>query len=66
MATEWPAKGVDTKLITWYNAWLVSKVTVGNSWDILSAILRHKYHQNHSYVVNEASICSKSDFDHSL
>ena len=25
----------------------VSKEALGNSWDILSAILGHKYHQNH-------------------
>ena len=27
---------------------VISKETVGNSWDISSAILGHKYHQNHS------------------
>ena len=27
---------------------IIYKETVGNSWDILSAILGHKYHQNHS------------------
>ena len=27
---------------------VISKETVGNSWDISSAILDHKYHQNHS------------------
>jgi len=26
---------------------IISKETVGNSWDISSAILGHKYHQNH-------------------
>ena len=34
----------------------VSKETVGNSWDLLDAILDHK-HQNHpeSYLANEAN-----------
>ena len=26
---------------------VISKEALGNSWDILSAILGHKYHQNH-------------------
>ena len=54
----------------------LSKETVGNSWDILNAILGHKYHQNHanislesgkqSYLASEANTCNKSDFDYSL
>ena len=27
---------------------VISRETVGNSWDILNAILGHKYNQNHS------------------
>ena len=42
---------------------VISKETVGNSWDILNAILGHKHHQNQtgSYRANEANICNKSD-----
>ena len=28
--------------------WVISKEAVGNSWDILNAILGHKYHQSQS------------------
>ena len=40
--------------------------TVGQSWDILIAILGHKYQitQTGPYLVNEANICKKSDFDY--
>ena len=34
---------------------VISKETVGNSWDISSAILGHKYHQNHSNRSSEWS-----------
>ena len=33
---------------------------VGNSWSILSAILGHKYHQNHP----DKNVQPKSEFDH--
>ena len=49
----------------------IAKETVGNSWDILYAVLGHKYH-NHSdrvistlviiYNWNEANICNKNYF----
>ena len=34
---------------------IISKEAVGNSWDILNAILRHKYHSNqsNSFISNE-------------
>ena len=47
----------------------MSKETVEHSWDILNAILGHKYYQNHSnrvILAHEANICNNSDFDHSL
>ena len=41
---------------------VISKEAVGNSWDILNAILGHKYHSNQtaSYLMNETKICNKS------
>ena len=31
-----------------YHIQVIAKEKVKNSWDILNAILDHKYHQNHS------------------
>ena len=39
---------------------VISKEALGNSWDILSAILSHKYHQNHP----ERNLQPKTEFDH--
>ena len=45
-----------------------SKKAVGNYWDILNAILGHKYHQNHPYrvIAREQSqdLQPKNDFYH--
>ena len=51
-----------------YGLLVISKETVGNSWDVLNAILGHRYHQNHSesYLANESNICNKSEFGYSL
>ena len=38
----------------------ISKEALGNSWGILSAILGHKYHQNHP----ERNLQPKTEFDH--
>ena len=39
---------------------VISKEALGNSWGILSAILSHKYHQNHP----ERNLQPKTEFDH--
>ena len=39
---------------------IISKEALGNSWGILSAILGHKYHQNHP----ERNLQPKTEFDH--
>ena len=39
---------------------VISKEALGNSWGILSAILGHKYHQNHP----ERNLQPKTEFDH--
>ena len=39
---------------------VISKEALGNSWGILSAILGHKYHQNHP----ERNLQPKIEFDH--
>ena len=39
---------------------VVSKEALGNSWGILSAILGHKYHQNHPV----RNLLPKIEFDH--
>ena len=42
------------------NRRVISKEAVGNSWGILSAILGHKYNQNHP----DRNLQPKSEFDH--
>ena len=39
---------------------VISKEALGNSWGILSAILGHKYHQNHP----EKNLQPKTEFDY--
>ena len=39
---------------------VISKEALGNSWGILSAILAHKYHQNHP----ARNLQPKTEFDH--
>ena len=39
---------------------VISKEALGNSWGILSAILGHRYHQNHP----EGNLQPKTEFDH--
>ena len=39
---------------------VISKEALGNSWGILSAILGHKYHQNHP----ERNLQPNGEFDH--
>ena len=44
----------------WNNIQVISKEALGNSWGILSAILGHKYHQNHP----DTNLQLKSESDH--
>ena len=39
---------------------VISKEKLGNTWGILSAILGHRYHQNHP----ERNLQPKTEFDH--